>query len=113
MQMINVPPYPPLQKCGHAPSQPFPLPSPSPPASVTFTNVSSSMVPSALDSGFIPTLSLPLSSPSLASSSQQTLDSAQLRALYVSLPNQQTSRGHHSISCIYLFIYLLLILLHN
>jgi hypothetical protein len=33
-----------------------------------------------------------------------------LRALYVSLPNQQTSRGRYSVSCIYLFIYFLLIL---
>ena len=112
MQMINVPPHPSLWRRGHAPPQPFPLPPPSPPASVAFTNVSSSMAPSALGSGFIPTLPLPLPPPSppLASSSRQTLDSAQLRALYVSLPNQQTSRGRYSVSCIYLFIYFLLIL---
>ena len=116
MQMINVPPHPPLQRRGHAPPQPFPLPPPPPPASVAFTNVSSSMAPSALGSGFIPILPLPFPPPSppLASSSRQTLDSAQLRALYVSLPNQQTSRGRYSVSCIYLFIYLLFTnIIHN
>src|SRR6266436_7316934 len=30
MQMINVPPHPPLRRRGHAPPQPFPLPLPLP-----------------------------------------------------------------------------------
>ncbi len=110
MQMINVPPHPPLRRRGHAPPQPFPLPlplphplprplhSPPPPAFITNSVGSSSMAPPALGSGFVPIRPLPPSPPPFASSSRQTLDSAQLRALYVPLPNQQTSRVRRFVS---------------
>ena len=58
---------------------------------------SSSMAP-VLGPGFVPIIPRPRTPP-LASSSRLTLDSAQLRALYVPLP-----RGRSSVSCNYLYL---------
>jgi hypothetical protein len=123
MQMINVPAHPALRRRGHAPPQPFPLPHPlCPPSPIANSVGSSSMAPSALGSrsmappalgsGVVPTIPIPRSPPPIASSSRQTLDSAQLRALYVPLPNQ-ISRVRRFVSCNYLFIFFLLILQYN
>jgi len=92
MQMVNIPPHQPLQRCGHAPLQPLPLPPPP-------TNIasSSSVAPLALGPGFVPAIP-----PPIASSSRQTLDPAQLRALYVPPPPPIRSRGRPSVRLIYL-----------
>jgi len=92
MQMVNIPPHQPLQRRGHAPLQPLPLPPPP-------TNIasSSSVAPLALGPGFVPAIP-----PPIASSSRQTLDPAQLRALYVPPPPPIRSRGRPSVRLIYL-----------
>ena len=95
--MIGIAPHPTLQRRGHAPPQVFPLPPP--PTLIAAAAASGSMAP-ALG----PPFHLPLPPPPSASSSRQTLDSAQLRAAYVPLPVQTRSRGRPSVSCILLFL---------
>ena len=107
MQMIDIPPHQPLRRRGHAPPQPFrlplpppspPLPPPSPPAPA----IGSSSVAPALGSAFAPNLPLPPPLPPPAPLSRQTLDPAQLRALYVPPPIPTRSRGRPSVSYIYI-----------
>ena len=86
-------------------------------AAVAFTNnfstmasesaAGSSSVAPVLGPGFVPIIPRP-HIPPLASSSRLTLDSAQLRALYVPLP-----RGHPSVSCNYLYLSFLLNFANN
>jgi hypothetical protein len=62
------------------------------------------MASSALGPGFVPIRPLlPAPAPPPSHSSRQTLDSAQLRALYVPLPNQIRSRGRPSVSFLIAF----------
>ncbi len=110
LQLANIPPHQPLptrgrgRGRGRVPSQPFPFPPPlaplPPPPLIASAVGSSSMAPPGLGSRFVPILPLLPPSPPLASSSQRTssMGPAQLRALYVSLPN------HPPVSCIFFLL---------
>jgi hypothetical protein len=110
MRMIDVPPHQPLRRRGNAPPQPFPLPPPPPfpppPVASAIASGSalgsSSVAPPILGSGSIPPLPFPLPPPLPTPPPRQTLNSAQLRALYVPLPN--STRGRPPVSFIYICI---------
>lgn len=81
------------------PAQPISIPAPILHPSVGSFSVASS----GSGSGFVSGLPLPPPPLPLASSSRQTLDSAQLRALYI--PHPTRFRGRSSVSYIYLSVY--------
>jgi hypothetical protein len=127
MRMINVPPHRPLQRRGHAPPPPFPLPPPFPPQPLRLpppppsapvasgSAIGSSSMASALGPPFIPT-NLPFPLPPIIPTPppRETLNSAQLRELYVPPPIPTRSRGRPSVSYIsLLFLLTLLILIIN
>lgn len=107
MQMINVPPHQPLRRRGHAPPQPFrlplPPPSPPPPSPPPVAGGSSSVAPVAGPVS-VTNLPLPPPPPPPVPFSRQTLNPAQLRALYVPAPIPTGSRGRPPVSFIYIFI---------
>ena len=101
MRMMDIPPHQPLRRRGHAPPQPFPLPLPHPSPLIASTVGSSSVAP-ALGLAFGPPLPPPPPPFPSASSSRQTLNPAQLREAYVSLPVRVQSRGRPPVSYIYI-----------
>jgi hypothetical protein len=88
-----------------APIPPIPLPPPRSPSPVASG--------SALGPAFVPTLSIPPSLPIPTPFSRQTLDSAQLRAMYEPHPIQARSRGRPRVSYIYLLFELFINIAYN